>query len=117
MADYKYEQIRRRAHEIWENEGRPEGADLRHWQQACDELDDESNGGTPQEQRDEVDRDEAAMLQGAGESGDVDPGGETSLGADKRSSNTRPAKPAAPDVEITTGEKPSRQKIRKTEGR
>jgi hypothetical protein len=32
------EQIRRRAQEIWEAEGRPEGQHDRHWQQAEQEL-------------------------------------------------------------------------------
>ena len=30
--------VSRRAYEIWENEGRPEGCDLRHWLQAEQEL-------------------------------------------------------------------------------
>ncbi|NNU63797.1 DUF2934 domain-containing protein [Rhizobium sp. WYCCWR 11152] len=36
------EQIRKRAQEIWEAEGRPEGQHERHWQQAEQEL---SGGG------------------------------------------------------------------------
>jgi len=36
------ESIRRRAHEIWEQEGRPEGQHERHWQQAASEI--EANG-------------------------------------------------------------------------
>ena len=32
------EEISRRAYEIWEGEGRPEGCDLRHWLQAEQEL-------------------------------------------------------------------------------
>jgi hypothetical protein len=32
------ETISRRAYELWEQEGRPEGADLRHWLQAEQEL-------------------------------------------------------------------------------
>ena len=32
------EEISRRAYEIWESEGRPEGCDLRHWLQAEQEL-------------------------------------------------------------------------------
>jgi hypothetical protein len=32
------EEISRRAYELWENEGRPEGCDLRHWLQAEQEL-------------------------------------------------------------------------------
>src|SRR4051812_44434814 len=32
------DQVSRRAYEIWENEGRPDGNDLRHWLQAEQEL-------------------------------------------------------------------------------
>ncbi|MEZ2128538.1 MULTISPECIES: DUF2934 domain-containing protein [unclassified Sinorhizobium] len=32
------DRIRQRAYQIWEREGRPEGADLRHWYQAVDEI-------------------------------------------------------------------------------
>ncbi|MCG6112184.1 MAG: DUF2934 domain-containing protein [Paracoccus sp.] len=34
----KTEQIRERAHQIWEAEGRPEGRDADHWQRARHEL-------------------------------------------------------------------------------
>jgi hypothetical protein len=37
MKDREAE-IRQRAHEIWESEGRPEGAHERHWKQAEQEL-------------------------------------------------------------------------------
>lgn len=72
MAIDKHEQIRRRAYEIWEAEGRPDGADQRHWLQACDELAGEDENETLQNLLDEDDRDDAALLQGAGESGDLD---------------------------------------------
>ncbi|API56127.1 MULTISPECIES: DUF2934 domain-containing protein [Rhizobium] len=107
MAIDKHEQIRRRAYEIWEAEGRPDGADQRHWLQACDELAGEDENETLQNLLDEDDRDDAALLQGAGESGDFD------------RPRTRPveaAKAPVPDIEMTTGEKPSWRKIRKTEG-
>jgi len=32
------ERIRRRAHEIWQREGQPEGRDQDHWEQACREI-------------------------------------------------------------------------------
>lgn len=115
MAANKHEQIRRRAYEIWESEGRPEGANLRHWQQACEELGGDSDHETPQE-LDEFDRDDAALLQGAGESSDIDPGSGKSPRVREKSKDAPSPKPAAPEVEITTGEKPSRQKIKKTEG-
>jgi len=70
MATDKHEQICRRAYEIWEAEGRPDGADQRHWLQASDELAGEDEHETLQDLLDEDDRDDAALLQGAGESGD-----------------------------------------------
>ncbi|MDQ0563597.1 hypothetical protein QO004_005412 [Rhizobium mesoamericanum] len=82
MVSNKKEQIRRRAYEIWESEGRPEGAALRNWQQACDELGGEDQHETPQDLRD--DRDDAALLQGAGESGEIDRSSGTSPGASTR---------------------------------
>lgn len=33
-----YDAISRRAYELWEKEGRPEGSDMRHWLQAEQEL-------------------------------------------------------------------------------
>ncbi len=32
------DRIRQRAHELWEEEGRPEGRDRDHWQQATREI-------------------------------------------------------------------------------
>ena len=71
MARDREEAIRQRAYEIWEQEGRPEGAALRHWLQASDELSEDDEHETMQELIDEDDRDDAALLQGAGESGDI----------------------------------------------
>ncbi|NKL97101.1 DUF2934 domain-containing protein [Rhizobium leguminosarum] len=106
MAIDKHEQIRRRAYEIWEAEGRPDGADQRHWLQACDELAGEDENETLQNLLDEDDRDDAALLQGAGESGDFD----------RPRTPVEAAKAPVPEIEMTTGEKPSWRKIRKTEG-
>ena len=39
MIDDRQDRIRRRAHEIWESEGRPHGAHDRHWHQAAGEVD------------------------------------------------------------------------------
>ena len=33
------EEIRKRAHQLWENDGRPEGRESEHWQRAAQELD------------------------------------------------------------------------------
>lgn len=38
MAYDREETIRLRAYEIWENEGYPNGQDLRHWRQAEQEI-------------------------------------------------------------------------------
>ncbi|CAN7478651.1 DUF2934 domain-containing protein [Mesorhizobium amorphae] len=39
MTDDRQERIRQRAHEIWEQAGRPEGSDMQHWDQATAEID------------------------------------------------------------------------------
>lgn len=41
------EQIRRRAHEIWEREGRLHGRDAEHWQRACQEIEGEASVRRP----------------------------------------------------------------------
>ncbi len=41
------ERIRRRAHEIWEEEGRPEGREYSHWLRARAEINDEEDGDAP----------------------------------------------------------------------
>ncbi|AZO69857.1 MAG: DUF2934 domain-containing protein [Mesorhizobium sp.] len=42
MADQSREdRIRQRAYELWEKDGKPEGADLRFWEQAMSEIDEE----------------------------------------------------------------------------
>jgi hypothetical protein len=69
MATDKHEQIRRRAYEIWEDEGRPDGAAMRHWLQASDELEEDNEHETLQDLIDEDDRDDEAILHAAGESG------------------------------------------------
>jgi hypothetical protein len=38
MASDKEERIKQRAYQIWEEEGRPHGADLRHWLKAFEEI-------------------------------------------------------------------------------
>lgn len=38
MPKNKEEQIKQRAYEIWEEEGRPHGEDLRHWVKALEEI-------------------------------------------------------------------------------
>ncbi|ASY66089.1 Cell division protein FtsW (plasmid) [Sinorhizobium sojae CCBAU 05684] len=47
--DDREELIRRRAYAIWENEGRPDGQDKRHWEQASREMA-RGNGPDPMEE-------------------------------------------------------------------
>jgi hypothetical protein len=39
------DRIRQRAYELWEQEGKPEGREGEHWEQACREI--EAEGGSP----------------------------------------------------------------------
>ena len=39
IASSREDQVRRRAHQIWEDHGRPSGAHVEHWQQAEREVD------------------------------------------------------------------------------
>jgi hypothetical protein len=112
MVPNKTELIRRRAYEIWVSEGYPEGAALRNWQQACAELGYADEHETSQDMRD--DRDDVALLQAAGESGDADRDSKETPRAGKRPRSVPSAKPAAP--EGTTDAKSSRPKIRKAQG-
>ncbi|BBC73437.1 conserved hypothetical protein [Altererythrobacter sp. B11] len=45
------EQIRARAYEIWENEGRPEGRSAEHWRMAADEFASVDTAGQPKASR------------------------------------------------------------------
>ncbi|MBO9097057.1 MULTISPECIES: DUF2934 domain-containing protein [unclassified Rhizobium] len=46
MQDDREQQIRDRAYSIWEEQGRPQGEDMRHWLQAWQEI---SNADIPAE--------------------------------------------------------------------
>lgn len=48
MTTDHQDRIRQRAHQLWEQEGRPEGRHDEHWKQACTEMGgDELQPGTP----------------------------------------------------------------------
>jgi hypothetical protein len=101
MADDLHERIRLRAYQLWHDEGCPEGADLKHWLQALDELGGDDEHETLQELIDEDDlEDEYAR---SGKADDI-----------VRTADV-PSEPV-PEVEITTGKKPVRQQVRRTEG-
>jgi hypothetical protein len=44
MTEDREDRIRKRAHEIWEREGRPEGRQEEHWRQASQEVGEELFG-------------------------------------------------------------------------
>jgi hypothetical protein len=102
MADDLHERIRLRAYQLWEDEGRPDGADLKHWLQALDELSGDDEHETLQDLIDEDDRDDEEVR-----SGNADENVQTAV-----TLSTDPM----PDVEITTGKKPVRQQVKRTEG-
>jgi hypothetical protein len=41
MIDAREERIRAKAHELWEADGKPEGRDREHWEQAAKLVDEE----------------------------------------------------------------------------
>ncbi|WP_245486638.1 MULTISPECIES: DUF2934 domain-containing protein [unclassified Mesorhizobium] len=43
VMDSREEKIKRRAHEIWEQEGRPAGREQEHWDQAVQEIEAEGS--------------------------------------------------------------------------
>lgn len=51
------QRIRRRAHDIWEREGRPEGRQEDHWAQACREIATEEDGTSVAASSSSVDQD------------------------------------------------------------
>lgn len=50
MPTLDEDEIKRRAYEIWEREGRPEGRDYQNYMEAVAEMMAESDGGVPQSQ-------------------------------------------------------------------
>ncbi len=101
MADDLHERIRLRAYQLWQDEGCPEGADLKHWLQALDELNGDDEHETLQELIDEDDREDEQVRSG---------------NADEVVQTTDVPSEPVREVEITTGKNPVRQQERRTEG-
>ncbi len=82
MSTERTERIRQRAYELWETQGRPEGRDLEHWEQARLEIEAEgsSDDGTAAEntglapQEDDLSAEFTARLPDARPSLDGKPG-------------------------------------------
>jgi Protein of unknown function (DUF2934) len=70
MEDDREELIRQRAYTIWEEQGKPEGEDMRHWLQAWQELADgsadEAGAVTPADQEGSAAAHAAATSSGNG---------------------------------------------------
>ncbi|MFC3631185.1 DUF2934 domain-containing protein [Paracoccus angustae] len=45
MTTRREDQIRQRAHQLWEEQGRPEGQHEEHWRQASSEIGDDGDDG------------------------------------------------------------------------
>lgn len=44
------QRIRERAYRIWESEGCPQGQEMKHWCEACEQIDAEDTGGRTSEE-------------------------------------------------------------------
>jgi hypothetical protein len=69
--DSREEQIRARAHQIWEEEGRPEGRQQEHWERAAREIEAREGGGETRTERTGPDE----MAGSAGVASGLQPGG------------------------------------------
>ena len=63
MTDDRHERIRQRAHEIWEQAGRPEGAHMDHWDQAAAEVDAASKPKAKSPKKAAADKPKAAKVE------------------------------------------------------
>jgi len=63
VTDDKHERIRQRAHEIWEQAGRPEGAHMDHWDQAAAEVDAASKPKAKSPKKAAADKPKAAKVE------------------------------------------------------
>ena len=72
-AGDRYERIRQRAYELWEHEGRPQGRDREHWEQAEREVDAGAEGSSSSS---------ASAAPRAAESSSSEDGGQADAAAD-----------------------------------
>ncbi len=83
------ERIRQRAHEIWEREGRPEGRQEAHWEEACRDIEAAEGGAEHPNPRAPRDPDTGAALA-------ADPTGWVSRRSEDMAGEGEPASPDAP---------------------
>jgi hypothetical protein len=120
MNDDREKQIRERAYALWEQEGRPEGEDLRHWVAAWEEIgSDHPDADIIAENTSVLGEPEpTSQSSAAGESvparkASRPMGGTKQTGSQGSSGKTSKKKPAS---QITTGEEPAGTSVRHTEG-
>lgn len=96
------EAISRRAYELWENAGRPDGNDMSHWLQAEKELTGQSSGTEPTRYTDQpqtrASATDARPLQGQG----ARPSGSSSREGRRSSQNPFPSEKAAGNGAVAT---------------
>lgn len=61
MTTDREDRIRQRAHQLWEEDGRPEGKHAHHWEQARTEIGDDDTPPTPRLQEDPPEGDRATI--------------------------------------------------------
>jgi Protein of unknown function (DUF2934) len=97
MASDREKEIRQRAYELWEQEGKPHGDDLRHWLKALEQF---GNGAVPPAKSKRTDRAKAPA--------------EIPALKVPQAKTPRTAKERA--VEITTGKEPPSKQVKRVEG-
>ena len=85
------DRIRRRAHAIWEHEGRPEGREQEHWAQARQEIEAEQSSPSSQ-----AAAPGASPTPATPDDGGTNPGKATTVGA-PRNAERVPSEPPPPD--------------------
>lgn len=79
--DSREEQIRARAHQIWEEEGRPQGREREHWERAAREIDAREAGGEARTERSGPDEIAGSIGVASGlQPGGTKPGGGSAAG-------------------------------------
>jgi hypothetical protein len=110
------EQIRQRAYEIWEREGRPEGREAEHWRMAADEL------GASAAQKAKMDQEiqevPAARMRGPAKLDESrEPSGTTEPASQSARSETVPAAPSPdPQADPLGVAQPNNKAARKRNG-
>jgi hypothetical protein len=82
MNNNREEQIRERAHQIWEEEGRPQGREQEHWERAAREIEGREAGSETRAERSGPDEIAGSVGVASGlQPGGTNPGGGPGTGA------------------------------------